>query len=51
MTKTLNKQLCPEDCRYRNKLVPFCGYCMVRILKEREVESNANGENKSKDLG
>ena len=51
MNKKINKQLCPENCHYRSKLVPFCCYCMVRILKEREEKNNSNGENESKDLG
>ena len=30
---------CPENCRYRNKLAPFCGYCMLEILgRKRETE-------------
>ncbi len=47
MPKELNKRLCPENCNYRSKLVPFCGYCMVRILKEREEKENAGRENKT----
>ena len=21
-------RLCPENCNYRNRLVPYCGYCI-----------------------
>ena len=47
MSRTITKvntQLCPEDCHYKSKLTRFCGYCMIRILKEREEKNNANGE-------
>ena len=33
----MTKRLCPEDCAYRSKLAPFCGYCMKNILEEREA--------------
>ena len=29
--------MCPEDCRYRNKLAPFCGYCMMEILNRKNT--------------
>ena len=45
MTKAKHDtRLCPEGCRIRNKAVPFCGYCLHRILKEREDEKNADRE-------
>lgn len=25
---------CPENCRYRNKQAPFCGYCLPEIMRE-----------------
>ena len=25
---------CPEDCRYRNRLAPFCGYCLPDIMRK-----------------
>ena len=24
---------CPEDCRYRNRCAPFCGYCLPDIMR------------------
>lgn len=47
MNKKYNTQLCPENCRYRSKLVPYCGYCLTRILKERKEKENAGRENKT----
>ena len=47
MNKKYNIQLCPEECRYRSKLVPYCDYCLTRILKEREEKENAGRENKT----
>ena len=32
--------MCPEDCRYRNKLAPFCGYCMMEILNRKKKEKS-----------
>lgn len=31
---------CPKDCRYRSRLAPFCGFCMMKILGKREEESD-----------
>ena len=42
--KTAN---CPEDCIYRNKLVPFCGYCMRAIIKEREEKGDGTEQQKA----
>ena len=25
---------CPEDCRYRNRLAPVCGYCLPDIMRK-----------------
>ena len=39
--------LCPNDCRYRNKLAPFCGYCIPEVLKKlgmREGDKYGNGK-------
>lgn len=51
MTNEFNREVCPDRCRYKSNLAPFCGYCIVRIMREKEVQNNADGENKSKDLG
>lgn len=41
------KILCPEDCKYRSKSAPFCGYCLPRIMKKlglrKEKEEDENG--------
>ncbi len=41
------KVLCPEECRYRSKIAPFCGYCLPKIMKElglrKEKEEDKNG--------
>ena len=38
--------MCPDNCRYRSKLAPFCGYCMLEILgrKKEEEETDGSGE-------
>ena len=40
MTKTVpgTRMECPDNCRYRNKLAPFCGYCMMEILAKQRKE-------------
>ena len=50
MTKTIKtvpgtRVLCPENCRYRNKLAPFCGYCIPEVMKKlgkREGDEHGN---------
>ena len=52
MSKTIKtvpgtRVLCPDDCRYRNKLAPFCGYCIPEVLKKlgmREGDEHGNGK-------
>ena len=40
------RRQCPENCRYRRKEAPFCGYCMMEIIygkrKEEEDDSRQN---------
>ena len=44
--------LCPEDCRYRSKLAPFCGYCMMEILeRKKETEEESDGSSKEETFG
>ena len=31
---------CPEECRYRNKLAPFCGYCLPLVKKKLGLDAN-----------
>ena len=31
----MQKVKCPEDCRFRQRDAPFCGFCMRKILLER----------------
>lgn len=45
----MKKIHCPEDCTYRNRLVPFCGYCMKEILEEREVRAYGTEQQKAAD--
>ena len=41
---------CPEDCRYRNRLAPVCGYCLPDIMRklgirqEKEVSDDSTEE-------
>ena len=39
--------LCPEDCRYRSKLAPFCGYCMMEILNREMKTEDTDGQGKT----
>lgn len=33
---------CPEDCRYRSREAEFCGFCMKKILRERQGNCEDN---------
>lgn len=48
--KKYRTRLCPENCNYRNRLVPYCGYCLYKIVKEMEEDENANRENKTEHI-
>ena len=42
---------CPENCRYRDRLAPFCGYCLPEIMKQlgirqKKKEKADGGEEK-----
>ena len=45
--KRYSTRLCPENCNYRNRLVPYCGSCLYKILKEMAEDENANRENET----
>ena len=30
--------LCPENCRYRSRNAPFCGFCILRIIRPTKTE-------------
>ncbi len=32
----MKKILCPESCRYRNAESALCGFCLKKILREKE---------------
>ena len=34
------RSMCPENCRYRSRSAPFCGYCMLEILNRKEEAQN-----------
>ena len=42
------KRKCPEDCRYRSKSAPFCGYCLPEIMRQlgmrHDKEEKENGD-------
>ena len=42
-----HKKLCPEDCKYRNKLAPFCGYCLPEIMRELGIRQKKEESNDS----
>ena len=35
---------CPDNCRYRDRLAPFCGYCMLEILGKKKETEETDGE-------
>ena len=35
---------CPDNCRYRDRLAPFCGYCMLEILGRKKETEEKDGE-------
>lgn len=35
---------CPDKCRYRDRLAPFCGYCMLEILGRKQETEEKDGE-------
>ena len=48
------KVLCLENCRYRSKSAPFCGYCLPKIMKElglRKDKEEVYGQNETEDNG
>ena len=39
------RTMCPDNCRYRDRLAPFCGYCMLEILgRRKETEDREDGK-------
>lgn len=42
---------CPDNCRYRNKLAPFCGYCMMEILNRKKEIGGNDGKNETETVG
>ena len=38
------RTMCPDNCRYRDKLAPFCGYCMLEILGRKKETEEKDGE-------
>ena len=43
---------CPDDCKFRNKRAPVCGYCLREVLRKLETDKArkeaANGSRKEK---
>lgn len=48
MDKKFDTRMCPDNCNYRSKVVPYCGYCLHRILKEKEEDNNGGRETEIK---
>ena len=38
------RTMCPDNCRYRDRLAPFCGYCMLERLGKEEETEETDGE-------
>ena len=43
--------MCPDNCRYRDRQAPFCGYCMMEILDRKKKEEQDNGSSKEETAG
>lgn len=42
---------CPENCRYRRKEAPFCGYCMMEIIYgKREEDKDDSRQKQAEDI-
>lgn len=37
------KVYCPDDCIYRQKDAPVCGFCLIKILADAKVEETEGG--------
>ena len=49
-----SRRECPDNCRYRNKLAPFCSYCMYEVLRKLgmdKVKEKDDGDRKGKEGG
>ena len=45
---------CPDNCNYRQKEAPVCGFCLMKILKDMKLKRDEGGEadgQKSEDKG
>ena len=40
------RRQCPENCHYRSKNAPFCGYCMMEIIYGKRKEDEDDGGQK-----
>ena len=40
---------CPEDCIFRNRYAPFCGYCLPEILERRKEEKDGGRQDHTED--
>ena len=38
------RTMCPDNCRYRDRLAPFCGYCMLEILGRKQETEEKDGK-------
>lgn len=45
------REFCPENCKYRAREVPFCGFCLARIKSElgidKKEETDGTGQDRS----
>ena len=32
------RELCPKNCKYRAREVPFCGFCVAKIKSELGID-------------
>ena len=35
---------CPDNCDYRQKDAPVCGFCLMKILESMKLEDEDGGE-------
>ena len=45
------RRMCPDNCRYRSRQVPFCGFCMMEIKKKAKGGKQGDRQVKNQNTG
>lgn len=46
-----SRAICPDNCRYRDRRAPFCGYCMLEILNRKKETEDTDGKSETESAG